>query len=88
MDSSLIFLGYSPEEILKLWLEKLAWIKKLGGIVTVVTHSEKHFSANPEMLGVYQSLLEMIAADREVWIATGKEVFQHLKKVQHVPKIN
>ena len=88
MDSSLIFLGYTPEEILKLWLEKLAWIKKLGGIVTVVTHSEKHFSANPEMLGVYQSLLEMIAADREVWIATGKEVFQHLKKVQHVPKIN
>lgn len=87
MDSSLIFLGYTPHEILKLWLEKLAYIKKIGGIATMVTHSEKHFSANPEMFAMYKLLLQRIAADKDTWVATGKEVFQHLKKNQHVPNV-
>jgi hypothetical protein len=70
MDSSLIFLGNSPAEILSIWLKKLEYIKKVGGLAVVTTHTDTHFSGNANMLGIYRRLLEEIHKDSTAWITT------------------
>ena len=62
-DGSLRFLGYSPTEILDLWLSAARTIHRSGGIVTLLTHCELGFSGNPPMLGTYRDFLAAIAAD-------------------------
>ncbi len=83
MDSSLLFLGYSPEKVLEVWREKLKLIKEIGGVAMLVTHSEKHFSANRRMLVLYERFIKEICSDKEVWITTGKELTQYLKGKEH-----
>jgi peptidoglycan/xylan/chitin deacetylase (PgdA/CDA1 family) len=77
MDSSLIFLGYQPKEILNIWIQKIEWIKKLGGVATIITHPEPHFSANKEMLEIYRKLMVYLANDKNVWVVDN--VYQIVK---------
>ncbi|HLC57833.1 MAG TPA: polysaccharide deacetylase family protein [Candidatus Nanoarchaeia archaeon] len=88
MDSSLIFLGYDADEILEIWIDKLEFIKKIGGIATIVVHSEKHFGASDKMLDAYRKFIEYLAKDKDVWIATGKDVYEYLKDKKNVTRIN
>ena len=61
-DGSLRFLGHSPGEIARLWIECAETIARSGGIVTLLTHCERRFSGNAEMLAAYRSVLGHLAA--------------------------
>jgi hypothetical protein len=62
-DGSLRFLGYGLEDIYQLWVACARRIQRSGGVVMLLTHCERHFSGNKEMLGIYRRFLEYIAGD-------------------------
>jgi SAM-dependent methyltransferase len=59
-DGSLRFLGYSPAEILRVWIDCADAIARAGGVVVLLTHCEGRFSGNAPMLAVYGRFLEYI----------------------------
>ena len=63
-DGSLRFLGHSPREIARLWIECADTIARSGGIVTLLTHCERRFSGNAAMLDAYRRFLEHVAGAR------------------------
>lgn len=67
-DASLLVLGYSPNQILDIWLKKLDWIKKVKGLVVINTHPEPQWLGNKEMLKIYSKLLEFIRKDSDAWL--------------------
>lgn len=81
-DATLLLYGFNPEQILKLWKEKLAMIKKLGGVAVLLTHPEPHFSGNKIMLGIYGKFLKEIIKDQTCWITTYRKLSQNLKPYQ------
>jgi peptidoglycan/xylan/chitin deacetylase (PgdA/CDA1 family) len=84
-DAFLLFLGYTPEQIFKLWTCKLNWIKAIGGLAVFSLHPEKHFSGNPPMFSLYNRLLEYCASDTEAWRTTGAELAEwYLKEPNYV----
>jgi len=67
-DGSLRFLGYEPGEILELWIDCAKQISRSGGVVVLLTHCEKRFSGNADMLHVYRDFLDYIdSSDRFSW---------------------
>jgi peptidoglycan/xylan/chitin deacetylase (PgdA/CDA1 family) len=56
-DGSLRFLGYSPREIVRLWIDGAETIARSGGIVVLLTHCEARFSGNRPMLDAYAEFL-------------------------------
>lgn len=62
-DGSLRFLGHSPAEIARLWIDCANLIARSGGVVVLLTHCESGFSGNPAMLAAYRRFVETIAAD-------------------------
>jgi peptidoglycan/xylan/chitin deacetylase (PgdA/CDA1 family) len=60
-DGSLRFLGHSPREIARLWIECADLIARSRGIVMLLTHCERRFSGNPRMLDAYRRFLAFIA---------------------------
>jgi len=79
MDSSLILARYKPEEIYRIWLEKISYIKKNRGVINIVTHAENCFSSNKEMLDIYERLLKKIKKDKRIWAATMNELAEFWK---------
>jgi peptidoglycan/xylan/chitin deacetylase (PgdA/CDA1 family) len=65
-DGSLRFLGYGPEEILRLWIDCAETIAKSGGIVVLLTHCEARFSGSKAMFETYRRFVEYVSrrADR------------------------
>lgn len=63
-DGSLRFLGHTPGEIARLWIECAETIARSGGIVTLLTHCERRFSGNPAMLDTYRRFLDHVAGAR------------------------
>lgn len=61
-DGSLIFLGYSPAEILELWKKLAADIASARGLVMLLTHCERRFSGAPIMFEIYRRFLDFLAA--------------------------
>lgn len=67
-DGSLLFLGYEPNEIFKVWVKCAKKIAASKGIVVLLTHCEERFSGNKEMLTVYTDFLEFISNSPEfIW---------------------
>jgi peptidoglycan/xylan/chitin deacetylase (PgdA/CDA1 family) len=67
-DGSLRFLGYSPKQIVELWITCAEQIARSGGVVVLLTHCEQRFSGNRPMLEAYRHFLEYVAADsRYAW---------------------
>jgi hypothetical protein len=62
-DGSLRFLGHSPREIVRLWIECARTIARSRGVVVLLTHCEARFSGNPAMLSAYRQILEFLAGD-------------------------
>jgi peptidoglycan/xylan/chitin deacetylase (PgdA/CDA1 family) len=60
-DGSLRFLGYSPREIGRLWIECADLIGRSGGVVMLLTHCERRFSGNARMLDAYRRFLDYVA---------------------------
>jgi peptidoglycan/xylan/chitin deacetylase (PgdA/CDA1 family) len=61
-DGSLRFLGHSPREIARLWIDCADLIGRSGGIVMLLTHCERRFSGNAGMLDAYRRFLHYVAA--------------------------
>lgn len=80
MDSTLISLGFSPQEILVIWREKIRFIKAHGGAAVVTTHTDTHFSGNTKMLQVYESLISELSADKDAWIARAVDLAHFWKE--------
>jgi peptidoglycan/xylan/chitin deacetylase (PgdA/CDA1 family) len=59
-DGSLRFLGYSPDEIARVWIECAETVARSGGVVVLLTHCEQRFSGRSGMLGAYRRFLEYL----------------------------
>jgi ribosome modulation factor len=75
-DGSLRFLGYSPQQVLDLWIDCAHKIAASGGIVVLLTHCEAHFSGNKSMLEIYRHFLELIASSTSFIFSSMAEVFK------------
>jgi len=62
-DGSLRFLGYSPSQITRMWLEIATLIARSGGVVNLLTHCERGFSGNRAMLEAYRQFIGEMATD-------------------------
>ena len=69
-DAVLLALAYSPEKILDCWLEKIAFLKKIGGVIVLNTHPDPPFLGNAAMLDIYDRLLSGLARDPELCCMT------------------
>ncbi len=61
-DGSLRFLGYSPGDILDIWVECAGLVARSRGVIVLLTHCERRFSGHPRMLNAYREFLETIRA--------------------------
>jgi len=61
-DGSLRFLGHSPGEIARMWIECADLVALARGVVVLLTHCERRFSGRAEMLDAYRRLLEHLSA--------------------------
>jgi peptidoglycan/xylan/chitin deacetylase (PgdA/CDA1 family) len=59
-DGMLRFLGYTPRDILRLWIESADLIARAGGVLVLLTHCERRFSGNPPMLDAYRAFLDHV----------------------------
>jgi hypothetical protein len=75
-DGSLRFLGYSPPQVLELWVDCAHKIAASGGIVVLLTHCEAHFSGNRAMLEIYRQFLEFIASSTRFIFSSMAAVFK------------
>jgi peptidoglycan/xylan/chitin deacetylase (PgdA/CDA1 family) len=67
-DGTMIFLGYSPQAILDVWIRCAKEISLSGGVVVLLTHCESRFSGNESMLKAYRRFLEFLAvSDQYIW---------------------
>lgn len=73
-DGSLRFLGYSPGQIVELWVDCARRIARSGGVVVILTHCERQFSGNPPMLAAYRRFLEFVAGSDQFAWSTPAEV--------------
>jgi peptidoglycan/xylan/chitin deacetylase (PgdA/CDA1 family) len=61
-DGTLRFLGYSPDQILDLWIDCADRIARARGVVVLLTHCEHRFSGARAMLDAYRRFLEHVRA--------------------------
>ena len=73
-DGSLRFLGYTPQEIVALWLDCAGRIADSGGVVVLLTHCERRFTGTQMMLAAYREFLEGIASSGRYRFATPTDV--------------
>ena len=66
LDSSLIFLGFSPQKMVGLRKKKLYRILNQGGIAVLLTHTEKHFILKKENLIAYSRFLTDLKTDSTI----------------------
>jgi peptidoglycan/xylan/chitin deacetylase (PgdA/CDA1 family) len=59
-DGTLRFLGYTPDQMLRMWIECADLIARARGVVVLLTHCERRFSGQPRMLDAYRRFLEHI----------------------------
>lgn len=77
LDSTLLALGLTPDEMLEVWKSKIDWIKKVGGVAHFLNHAESYYSGNGKMLGLYERLVDYIYADKDCWIARASDIAEH-----------
>jgi len=75
-DGSLRFLGYSPDEVVGLWIHCADLIARSGGVIVLLTHCERRFSGDGRMLDAYRRFLEYVRErpDRFVFSRAGDVV--------------
>lgn len=82
MDVSMLFMGYSEDEMLKTWLKKLSWIKQRQGMALINVHCHRAFSLNTKVYDAYAKLLKTISEDRDCWRATPEDIATHWRKLK------
>ena len=59
-DGALRFLGHTPDEILRIWIDCAELIARSRGVVVLLTHCERRFSGQPRMFDAYRRFLEYV----------------------------
>ncbi len=78
LDDRLMLRGEAPDQMVRTWQRKMAWIRQVGGAAMVTTHAEPHLGGGPEFLPAYRRLLEGIA--EEGWeVVLPREVAGHFR---------
>lgn len=77
-DGSLRFLGYKPADIGRLWRETTEMVARSGGIISLLTHCEAHFSGNSPMLSVYRDFVEWLASDTRFYFTRPRDLVEQL----------
>ena len=77
-DGSLRFLGYKPAHIGRLWRETTETVARSGGIISMLTHCEAHFTGNPPMLSVYRDFVEWLASDTRFCFTRPRDLVEQL----------
>lgn len=67
-DGMLRFLGYSPDQILGMWIECADRIARARGVVVLLTHCERRFSGTAAMLDAYRRFLEHVGAHADRFV--------------------
>ena len=67
-DGALRFLGYAPDEIVRLWIECADLIARARGVVVVLTHCERRFSGARAMFDAYRRFLDHVSARSERFV--------------------
>lgn len=75
-EAALYFLGYKPEEILATWINCAKKISESGGVIVLLTHCEKRFTAAPIMFSIYEQFLEYLTQSGRYDWSTPEELFQ------------
>lgn len=75
-DADLLIYGYNPEQILRIWREKINFIRNIGGTATVLTHTDPHFSGNKKMLELYRKFLKEIKSDNTCYVTLCKDLIK------------
>ena len=57
MDSSLTYIGYGAQKILRTWQEKCSYIRAAGGLAVSVTHAEPHLTGGRKLMGTLRNFL-------------------------------
>ena len=76
-DAVLLNLGFSPEKIFSVWINKLNWIKSIGALAVVNTHPDPHYSGNTKMSKLYEKFIENVVKDPNAWIANPCEIAEY-----------
>ncbi len=79
-DGMLRFMGYSPREIYKLWIDCAEKIAYSGGVVVLLTHCERRFSGNDGMLDTYKRFVEYISSSDTYKWSTPDLVLKEVNK--------
>lgn len=69
-DGSLLFLGYRPSEIVRLWIECAETISRSGGVVVLLTHCEARFSGGRELFAAYCDFLGYVRSSERFAFST------------------
>ena len=84
-DGVLMMLGYSSDDILAAWKEKVRFLKSLGALIIVNTHPDPVFSGKDAMRTAYARLLESIKEDKELHVTTLGKI-NHWVREQAAPR--
>ena len=74
-DGSLRFLGYTPDDIVRLWIDCADLIARSRGIIVLLTHCERRFSGGDRMFDAYRRFLDYVRERPERF--TFKRVSEH-----------
>jgi peptidoglycan/xylan/chitin deacetylase (PgdA/CDA1 family) len=64
-DGTLRFLGYSPDEISRLWIDCANLIARSSGLIVLLTHCEQRFSGSAPMFEAYRRFLDHVGGRPE-----------------------
>lgn len=63
LDDRLLTLGRSPSAGYDAWVQKLAWLRQVGGMGMLATHTEPHLTGGKALLAAYRRFVETVVAD-------------------------
>jgi peptidoglycan/xylan/chitin deacetylase (PgdA/CDA1 family) len=66
-----------PEMMLKLQIIRTKKLLEIGGIISIVTHPEKHLTERPDFLEVYDQYLTFVKSCPDIWFTTAGELFRY-----------
>lgn len=73
-DAGMLFLGFSPDDLLRIWIDCAEAIADSGGVVMLLTHCEDRFLGQPAMQGIYRRFLDYVAGSDRFAFSTPAEV--------------
>lgn len=79
-DGSLLFLGYSSNDILNTWIQCANLIAKSGGVVNLLTHCENRFSGKSPMRAIYKQFLEYLALNGQFKFMLPRDLIELLEE--------